>query len=449
MQESANGGDQWATLFAGHLQALAASMTRALANAKYDALLLHSGSARYVFRDDLHYPFKVHASFKQWAPLTDVPDCFVFFDPARAKPLLIFHRAEDYWHKAAPVPDTYWSGCFEIRVAADMAGARKLLPADLSHTAFVGEAFQDLAGFGVGAINPEHLLTALDYPRAIKDDYELECLRQANRLGVLGHQAAAATFASGGSEFEIALAFMRASGQREKDLPYNPIIALNDGAAVLHYQVQETHPPAVLHSLLIDAGCEFAGYASDITRSYSFANQEFAALIQAFDRLQQQLCSRVRAGVEWTEIHTASHLAIAGWLRDAGVIKATPEEAMESGLSAVFYPHGIGHLLGLQVHDAGGTLGGPDGRQIPRPARYPTLRLTRRLAAGFVVTMEPGVYFIPQLLDQARASTAHNRSILWSRVADLQRFGGIRIEDDLAVTATGCENLTRDAFAAA
>ncbi len=375
-------GERWAALFDRYLQALATRTGQALASAKFGALLLHSGSERYVFRDDLHYPFKVHASFKQWAPLIDGPDCFVFFDPARAKPLLIFHRADDYWHKAAPVPATYWSDCFEIHVAADMASARKLLPADLARTAFVGEAFQGLASFGVGAINPEHLLAALEYPRAVKDGYELACLRQANRLGALGHRAAAAAFSDGGSEFEIALAFMRASGQREKELPYNPIIALNEGAAVLHYQVQEKSPPAALHSLLIDAGCEFAGYASDITRSFSFANPEFAALIGAFDQLQQRLCQQVRAGIEWTDIHQQSHLAIAGWLREAGVVKTAPQETVESGLSAVFYPHGIGHLLGLQVHDAGGTLGGPDGRQIPRPVRYPSLASDATAGSG-------------------------------------------------------------------
>ncbi|MCB1624918.1 MAG: Xaa-Pro dipeptidase [Pseudomonadales bacterium] len=437
--------DEWTTLFSAHLEQLMLRTTTVLENAAFSGLLLHSGTEHYVFRDDFTYPFKVHATFKQWAPISAVPDCFVYVDPDRDRPLLIFHQPQDFWHRAAPVPDTYWSDSFEIRVATDRASARGHLPHDLSRVAFIGEAFPELTTFGVGSVNPQYLLAALDYPRARKSPYELACLREANRLGALGHQAAAVAFAAGASEFEIALAFMGATGQREKELPYNPIIALNEAGSVLHYQMQQTQRPSVRHSFLIDAGCEFAGYASDITRTYSYSDPDFRALIGAFDDLQQALCGEVRAGVDWPDIHQRSHVAIAGWLRDAGLVRTDPQETVDSGLSAVFYPHGIGHLLGLQVHDAGGTLGGPDGHEIPRPPRHPTLRLTRRLEAGFVVTMEPGVYFIRQLLDQARASPL-GKHIEWSRVAQLERFGGIRIEDDLAVTDAGCENLTRAAF---
>jgi Xaa-Pro dipeptidase len=111
----------------------------------------------------------------------------------------------------------------------------------------------------------------------------------------------------------------------------------------------------------------------------------------------------------------------------------------------VFLPHGIGHLLGLEVHDVGGFMRSPEDGDIPRPDGHPNLRLTRVLEEGFVVTMEPGIYFIEQLLDAARAD-ARGRHINWPRVAALAKFGGIRIEDDLAVTRDGCENLTREAF---
>jgi Xaa-Pro dipeptidase len=164
------------------------------------------------------------------------------------------------------------------------------------------------------------------------------------------------------------------------------------------------------------------------------------------ERAQQGLCAQVRAGVEWPSIHLAAHRAVAAVLRDADLIDCEPDEALASGLSAVFMPHGVGHLLGLQVHDVGGLQRTAAGGEIARQAAHPYLRLTRRLEAGFVVTMEPGLYFIDQLLSQARAD-ARGSHINWLRVEQLRRFGGIRIEDDLAVTAPGCENLTRDAFA--
>jgi Xaa-Pro dipeptidase len=117
-------------------------------------------------------------------------------------------------------------------------------------------------------------------------------------------------------------------------------------------------------------------------------------------------------------------------------------------VTSVFFPHGIGHLLGLQVHDVAGLAADPSGtREAPRPEGHPFLRLTRTLEPGFVVTVEPGIYFIDLLLDEARAD-GRGRHIDWAAVERLKPFGGIRIEDDVACTPGTPENLTRDAFAA-
>jgi len=150
--------------------------------------------------------------------------------------------------------------------------------------------------------------------------------------------------------------------------------------------------------------------------------------------------------VEWADIHLAAHRAVAAVLRNAGIIDCDADEALASGLSSVFLPHGIGHLLGLQVHDVGGRQRSPAGGEIAPPPGHPYLRLTRPLESGFAVTMEPGLYFIESLLAQARAD-ARAAHIDWQRIESLRPYGGIRIEDDLLVTASGCENLTRDAFA--
>lgn len=434
--------------FSDHLSVVAAHTAAALAASRYDALLLFSGTRRLVYRDDCHHPFRPNAPFKAFLPLTDAPESFLYFAPG-ARPLLVFHREDDYWHKPARLPEAEWVASFDVRVVSNRAAARAALPGDLSRVAFVGEAFAELAGFGVGAVNPEHLLVRLEFPRAVKTPYELAAMRSASLLGARGHLAATRAFADGGSEFDIALAFLRGTGMREQELPYNPIIALNENAAVLHYQVQERAPPAVRHSLLIDAGAEFAGYASDITRTHAAAPGDFGDLIAAMDRLQLQLCDRVRAGTDWRDIHLLSYRGIGRLLIDAGVLRCSPDEAAERGLIRIFYPHGIGHLLGLQVHDAGGLWADDSGRTIARPEGHPFLRLTRVLEPGFVVTMEPGLYFIDTLLDEARAD-GRGKAIDWSRVAALKPFGGIRIEDNLAVRADGPpENLTRNAFRAA
>jgi Xaa-Pro dipeptidase len=434
------------TLFASHLQGIARRTAVALEACGYSALLVHSGTPLTVFQDDHTYPFKVHAPFKVWAPLLDAPDCFLYFEPGH-RPLLVFHQPEDYWYKPPALPQGYWTRHFDIRPCRDRDEARRLLPPSLRTTAFLGDVLGELASWGVGDINPPHLIRHLDFRRAAKSPYELACLRQASRIGARGQLAAARAFESGASEFEIELAFLAACGVREQDLPYNPIIALNESGAVLHYQVLERHSPSERHSLLIDAAAQYAGYASDITRTHSHRDRDFAALIERMDRMQRSLCSGIKAGVDWCEVHLESHRQIAGVLRDAEIIGCNAEEAVATGITRVFFPHGLGHLLGLQVHDVGGFMRSPDGGDIPRPEGHPYLRLTRVLEEGFVVTMEPGLYFIPQLLGAARADARSSR-INWPRVDSWRKFGGIRVEDDLAVTATGHENLTRDAFRA-
>ena len=271
---------------------------------------------------------------------------------------------------------------FDIRPVPDRAAARAQLPRDLSGAAYIGEAFAELAAWGVKAHNPAALMRRLDYARAAKSPYELACLREASRLGVIGHRAAAHAFQAGASEFEIELAFLEACGLREQELPYNPIIALNEGGAVLHYQLLGRRPPPEVFSLLIDAGA-----SSGATRATSRAptrceDADFAALIERMDRMQQALCAGIRAGVDWREVQLQAHTLTAGVLREADLILCGVEEAVDTGVTRVFLPHGIGHLLGLEVHDVGGFMRAPEGGEIPRPDGHPYLRLTRVLRGG-------------------------------------------------------------------
>ena len=436
--------DSWPRAFAEHLEIVKKRSASALETTGFDALLVHAGTPPLLFLDDHHLPFRVQAPFKVWAPLTDAPDSFVFFVPGK-KPLLLMNQPVDYWHKSPETPNDYWTGAFDIVSCADRAAARQALPKDLSRTAFIGVPFPELMSWGPKAINPEHLIAHLDYGRASKTPYEVACLREANVLGARGHVGAEKAFRAGASEFEIALEFMKACGLRERELPYNPIIALNEGGAVLHYQIQQRTKPAKLHSLLIDAGAEFGGYASDITRSHSYQDAEWAALIKRFDELQLELCAQVRVGLDWKDFHQASYRAISEFLRETGVINVSADEAIDTALTSVFYPHGIGHLLGLQVHDVGGLQGTPEGKQIERPYNHPFLRLTRKLEDGCVVTVEPGFYFIDQLLDDVKEKPI-GKMIDWKRVDQLKKFGGIRIEDNVVARPASPDNLTRPAF---
>jgi Xaa-Pro dipeptidase len=129
-------------------------------------------------------------------------------------------------------------------------------------------------------------------------------------------------------------------------------------------------------------------------------------------------------------------------------VKLPAEAIVDARITAAFFPHGLGHLLGLQTHDVGGFQAGPAGGTIPRPDGHPFLRATRVLEEGYVVTIEPGLYFIDALLGELKASD-NNRFVDWAKVDNFRKFGGIRIEDNVVAKAAGPENLTRDAFSTA
>jgi Xaa-Pro dipeptidase len=140
--------------------------------------------------------------------------------------------------------------------------------------------------------------------------------------------------------------------------------------------------------------------------------------------------------------------ALAEVLVDSGIACGSKAALLEAGVPERFMPHGLGHLLGIQVHDAGGQLANAEGDLTPPPANHPALRLTRTLTPEMVVTVEPGLYFIPSFLKALREG--RTRELLnWPLIETLTPFGGIRIEDNVRITPEGPENLTRDAFAGA
>lgn len=435
--------------YPAHLATVAARTDDALAATGYDAIAIYSGRPEWHFLDDAGWPFKVNPHFKLWAPLTNAPESFICHVPGQ-RPVLCFHQPADYWHKPPELPAEAWLSEFDVHTIREPGEAGTVLAAALgraSRVAFVGEWHAEFAAWGFAAANPPALLAHLHYWRAVKTPYELACMRAASRSGARAHRAARDAFYTGASEFEVHGAYCEASGLTEAELPYQNIIAYNEGASILHNHHLDRRRDVPRHSFLIDAGAQYRGYASDITRTYSGGDPEFAALIEGMDVLQRRLCDSIRPGQDYREVHLDAHRAIGALLHDAGIVSCSGEAAVETGLTSVFFPHGVGHLLGLQVHDVAGFAADVSGREIPKPEGHPYLRLTRRLEPGFVVTVEPGLYFIRLLLDAARASPAA-RHVRWDTVERLAPCGGIRIEDDVACTGGAPENLTRDAFAA-
>lgn len=436
--------DRLAALYPQHLAAVMARADRALERGGFDHLLIAAGAEIYAFLDDNHYPFRTSPHFKAWLPLTAHPHCWIAHTPGR-RPVLAYFQPADYWHLPPADPSGYWVSHFELRVIREAQDAPGALPPGLGRSAIIGDA-----SAAIGTLvpnNPEPVVTSLHLARTRKTAYELECMRRASLIGARAHRAAAAAYRERQSEYEIHLAYCRAAGQGENELPYGNIVALNEHGATLHYQHQEHARPAQHRSLLIDAGAQCNGYAADITRTYGDGDSLFTQLLEGVVREQIAMCARVRPGLSWPRFHLDAHLAMGQVLKDTGVVDMTPESQLERGVSSVFLPHGIGHFLGLQVHDVAGFLKDESGATLPRPEGHPYLRCTRTLETGNVVTVEPGIYFIDMLLAKLR-SGPDARAVDWSKVEHLSRYGGVRIEDNVVVTEDAPENLTRDAFRA-
>lgn len=431
------------SLFIEHIAAQTTWVREALEAQEFDGLLIAAGEILNPFRDDVDFPFVVNPYFKAWLPLRERPGCFIWLAADAAKPTLLYYQPEDIWHHISAINDAAIEQAFEIEVFSHRAQLRKCLPRQ-ARLAFIGVV--DDCPDVMADMNPPSLLAAMDYQRAYKSEYELACLRLANEKAVPGHLAARDCFFDGGSEYDIHMAYLVASKQLDEQLPYGNIIALNERAAVLHYTQKLQQPPVQSRSLLIDAGADVGGYASDISRTYAQAGSVFADLVRAMDELQRDVVDHIVPGMSYVDLHCWTHVKMARLLKRFGLIKGSEDAAMAQGVTRLFFPHGLGHLLGLQVHDRGGWMQADDGSEQRPPSEHPYLRLTRQIEVGQVFTIEPGLYFIDALLNPARQESV-GELIDWDMVDRLKPFGGIRIEDNIHVGQEAVRNLTREAWA--
>ncbi|WP_333608483.1 Xaa-Pro dipeptidase [Arsukibacterium sp.] len=429
--------------YQAHIATLQQRCREVLLRENLDALVIHSGQAKRKFLDDMDYPFKANPLFKAWLPVVDNPHCWLLVDGVN-KPKLIFYRPKDFWHKVPDVPADFWAEYFDIQLLEKANQVEALLPYDKGRLAYLGEYLEVARALGFTEINPEPVISYLHYYRAYKTDYELACMRQANKLAVAGHNAARQAFYAKGSEFDIQQAYLAAVGQTENEVPYGNIIALNEHAAILHYTALGRTKPLQHHSFLIDAGAECNGYAADITRTYSFdSHNEFAQLITAVNRVHLQLVDMLKPGIKYSDIHLQAHQLLAQVLLDFNFATGSVESLIAGDICRTFFPHGIGHHLGLQVHDVGGFMADERGTHVAPPEQHPFLRCTRLIEPGMVFTIEPGLYFIDSLLADLK-QTNEAKAVNWDKIAAFSQFGGIRIEDNIIVHRERNENMTRE-----
>lgn len=428
-------------LYLQHIATRQRTTEAALAAANFDGLVIQSGAPFTYYADDQDAPFRTTPHFAHWCPL-EGPFHLLYIRPGH-KPRLVHVAPEDYWYEQAPLGAPFWADAFDIVEAPDVNQAWERLGV-ARHAAYIGDEPKSAEAHGIlsDALNPDALIKRLDWERALKSDYEVACLEDAETKAARGHHAARQRFLTGGSELEVHHAYTQAVGCIDRELPYETIVCLDEKGAILHYCGKRAGVQGKV--LLIDAGAKTLGYGSDITRTWCapHADPRFAGLLCDMDALQLAICARVRPGMPYLELHHAAHVLLGDLLHKHGILQLGGEEAVQQGLTIPFFPHGLGHFLGIQVHDVGGRQKAPEGGVVPPPRQYPYLRTTRTIEEGHVFTIEPGLYFIEMLLRPFR-SGAKAQLFNWTLIDALASHGGIRIEDNLLVTKDGHRNLTR------
>ena len=371
-------------------------------------------------RGDRTYPYRAHSEY------------LYLTDRERPGGVLAFDPGEGWIEFVVPVTaeELLWTGLEGDREGVP-EGTR---PRDELEGWLAGRPARRL---GATTDPDDALRNELIRVRRPKDDDELERMRVAADATRAGFAELAAMVAPGRTERELQVAleaaFLRSGGDF---LAFESIVAAGDHSAVLHFAPTQRELETG-QLLLVDAGAEYRGYASDVTRTYAVGGELDARqriVWETVRRAGEAAIAACRPGVEWREVHRTATLVTAEGLVELGVLRGAPETLVESGAVTLFFPHSVGHMVGLGVRDAGFA---SDEAREPAPG-LPRLRLDIPLQPRHAWTVEPGIYFVAPLL----ASHRDRRDVDWDRVDDLLGFGGVRIEQNVLITDDGCDVLT-------
>jgi Xaa-Pro dipeptidase len=429
----------WRALHGDHVARLQSAFGTLFPKMNLDGILIHGGRSPLKYSgDDQHWPLVPTPSFSHWLPYNETP-ALLLIRP-ESKPKLICETHSSFWDGPAPINECWSRDSFEIEFVDDLSQMN--IPSGLG---FIGDDMKLALTLGIGAehCNRTDLSAMMEGFRTLKSEFEVASMRQANITAVRGHLAVKELFEAGAvSELGLHHAYLRGTRQTDFSVPYGNIVALGSHCGILHHVHYDDVNLSGDLSFLVDAGASCNGYASDITRTWvrgaGYGAGLFRELVAGLDQIQRTLVQRVVVGKAYEELHNESHWLLGETLKTVGLVTCGVEEMVSSGLTRLFFPHGLGHSLGLQVHDV--------GMRLTKPAAMnPYLRNTSVIAAGQVVTIEPGCYFIPaqmtRLLGEPIAKSVNGKGL-----DALMPFGGIRIEDNILATASGAVNLTRDLF---
>jgi Xaa-Pro dipeptidase len=294
------------------------------------------------------------------------------------------------------------------------------------------------------SVDNKRLYTELREARLRKLPEEIEAMRKINKISQQAHLNIMKNVYPGMNEAEaesLFTSYVLKAGC--KHMSYNPIVAGENRGATLHY-VTNDKPIKDGSLLLVDAGAELNCYASDITRTYPINGKFTEKQRQIYEivlKANKQVIAEMKPGVSWVDMHRLAERIICQGLCDLGLLKGKFEDVLASRVTGFFFPHGLGHSLGIDVHDPPNRDG--SFKAIDEPGiRF--LRVHVTLEEGMVLTVEPGIYFIERMLKKAYDDPKYSPFLNKELIDTYMDFGGIRIEDNIVVTKDGVDNLTKD-----
>ncbi|KAF2141476.1 uncharacterized protein K452DRAFT_228765 [Aplosporella prunicola CBS 121167] len=288
--------------------------------------------------------------------------------------------------------------------------------------------------------NMDLLKTGIEECRVVKTPYEIALITHANTVSTAAHTAVMAAAKSATNERELEAIFLKTCVERGcRNQAYSSIVAGGTSAATLHY-VRNDQPLTGKLNLLVDAGAEKDCYASDITRTYPINGKftpESRAIYDIVLGMQKEAISGLKAGIKWDDVHAQAHRSAIAGLLHLGILKGDADAIFAARTSVAFFPHGLGHYLGMDTHDSGGRANYAD-----KDTMFRYLRVRGTVPAGAVVTVEPGIYFCRFIIEPYLKDAKHKAFIDEAVLEKYWEVGGVRIEDNILVTEDGYENLT-------
>ncbi|MEZ4816209.1 MAG: aminopeptidase P family protein [Bdellovibrionota bacterium] len=381
---------------------------------------------------DQSYPFLTHPDF-YWLSGLQRPESLFLYSKTEGLQLFIKKTSRD---------EQVWEGLNTQFEGRDVNEFESFFSKKKYRNIYVlGQANSRMKSLeNVSVEKHDEIQEALNKVRRVKDDAEIALVKKAFQAAHAGYMQIRKIIRPGITERQLQLEYeFAALNAGAEKFPYDTLVGSGTNASILH-AIPSSRVLNKGEIVVIDAGADIQDYCVDITRvfavdgTFTSKQKDIYDLVLKSQIAALELC---RPSVSWSEVHLTAARVLAQGLIELKIAKGSTEALVESGAISVFFPHGVGHMVGLRVRDVGG---------VPKPKAKlyagVRIRVDIPLEENFLMTVEPGLYFIKALIEDSNLQVKYKEHINWSEVEKWKDFGGVRIEDNVLIKASGNDVIT-------